>query len=320
MSEPALRSKSKIWLLGNTLETLPSNRAPTKGEVLRYFFYLKEGPLSNEKYSSSNKTIFSKITNDLSAIWAKTGIKTQRKDKVQQKICVLYESYRTLMKHKDRKDKSNTFLTELDEYFYIAHQEAANFVHRDTLRDRSQKEEDLQFLAALKDGKRVVVGSVDKKLERKCVNTEKRKELTKKYALKMKLEPSKEVFEVSEGCDDNDTDGGLSDDDFQPLKKQKKEGVMFKSPTNPLKAKEVCQMADRLNLSLNQATGIAAAVLKSSGIDLEQVPLSKTSCHRYRQQNRTVLGEDIKSSFVPPEFCVLHWDGKIMADVNDKRI
>ena len=44
-----------------------------------------------------------------------------------------------------------------------------------------------------------------------------------------------------------DEDLNYSDEDFLPLKKPKKE-LFVKSPTYPLKAKEVCQMANRLNL------------------------------------------------------------------------
>ena len=51
------------------------------------------------------------ITDELCAIWEKTGIKAQRKDKVKQKLTNLYESYRTLNKHKGRNDeKSQLFL------------------------------------------------------------------------------------------------------------------------------------------------------------------------------------------------------------------
>ena len=59
-----------------------------------------------------------------------------------------------------------------------------------------------------------------------------------------------------------DEDRNYSDEDFLPLKKPKEERLV-KLPINPLKGKEVSQMADRLSLSLNQATGITAAILKS---------------------------------------------------------
>ena len=61
--------------------------------------------MKHDKYSISNTVISSKITDELCAIWEKTGIKTQGKDKVEQKLTNLYESYRTLTKHKSRNEE-----------------------------------------------------------------------------------------------------------------------------------------------------------------------------------------------------------------------
>ena len=67
--------------------------------------------MKHDKYSIINTVICSKIADELCAIWEKTGIKTQRKDKVKQKFTNLYESYRTLTKHEGRnEEKSQLFL------------------------------------------------------------------------------------------------------------------------------------------------------------------------------------------------------------------
>ena len=90
MSHLSLHSKCQIWLLESRLE-LPSNRVSTKREALPYSFFLKEGPMKHDKYSISNTVICRKITDELCAIWEKTGIKTQKKDKMKQKLTNLYE-------------------------------------------------------------------------------------------------------------------------------------------------------------------------------------------------------------------------------------
>ena len=96
--------------------------------------------MKHDKYCISNTVICSKITDELSAIWGKTGVKTQRKDKVKQKLKNLYESYRNLTKHKGRNDeKSQLFLNQLEELFYIAHQEAADIVQSDKFKNIQQK-------------------------------------------------------------------------------------------------------------------------------------------------------------------------------------
>ena len=73
-------------------------------------------------------------------------------------------------------------------------------------------------------------------------------------------------------------------------------------------------MGNRLNLFLHQATGIIGTILKSSGVDLDTLASSKTSCHRYRQKNRAMIKDEIKSLFVALEFCVLLWDEKEIED------
>ena len=52
-------------------------------------------------------------------------------------------------------------LNQLEELFLIAHQEAANIVQCDKLRKTKQKE-DLKFLNALMDGKKVILCSADR--------------------------------------------------------------------------------------------------------------------------------------------------------------
>ena len=55
----------------------------------------------------------------------------------------------------------------LKEYFYIAHNDAIYFLKKDRLRDESRKTEDLEFLYAVKDSKKVLLGSLDKKFAEK---------------------------------------------------------------------------------------------------------------------------------------------------------
>ena len=110
--------------------------------------------MKHDKYSIKNTVNCHKITDELYAIWEKTGIKTQSKDKVKKKLTNLYESYKTLTKHKGRNDeKSKLFLNQLEEFFYIAHQEEADIAQRGKLKNTKQKE-DLRSLYALKDGKK----------------------------------------------------------------------------------------------------------------------------------------------------------------------
>ena len=94
--------------------------------------------------------------------------------------------------------------------FYIAHQEAADIVQCDKLRNTKLKEEDIKFLDALKDGKKVVLGSVEKDYSRKLQSYKKRKQSSEKYAKKNVIEQSTQVILEDSG---EDEDLNYSDED-----------------------------------------------------------------------------------------------------------
>jgi hypothetical protein len=146
-----LRKDHDVWLIGQPISELPASRIPTKGDVLRLFFYLKDGPMKQEKHVSCNGAVADRVFLEVQQQWSKTGIEIQRKDKVKAKILELYDNYRTLQKKKGCKSneaKEKVFTEELTQYLFISHQEAQAKVETDRLRTRKQKDEDLEFLSA----------------------------------------------------------------------------------------------------------------------------------------------------------------------------
>ena len=57
------------------------NRLPTKGDTLRYFFFLKQGPFSYEKYSTTNNSLFEKVVDEVIDVRTKTGFLYKEKIK-----------------------------------------------------------------------------------------------------------------------------------------------------------------------------------------------------------------------------------------------
>ena len=96
-----LRKDTEIWLIGRPSEKFPSSTIPTRGDVIRFFFYLKDGPMTHEKHVSNNGTIADRVVFKVQKQWDKAGIATQRKDKVKAKILQLYDEYRLLQKTED---------------------------------------------------------------------------------------------------------------------------------------------------------------------------------------------------------------------------
>src|SRR6218665_663538 len=81
MDKPVLRSEDEvIWLVGRPISQLPTNRIPTKGDVLRLFFYFKNGPMKKEKHVNFNGAIAEMVLAAVQEEWDKAGIIVQRKD------------------------------------------------------------------------------------------------------------------------------------------------------------------------------------------------------------------------------------------------
>jgi hypothetical protein len=160
-----VRCETTVWLLRKVIEKLPTCQIPTQGDVLRYFFYLKDGPMKHEKFRNFNGAVAEKVLVDVQKQWEMAGIETQRKDKVKSKILDLYGRYRLVQKSKGKESneqKEQSFTEDMTKYFFIAHQNAQHKIESDRLRQQKHKDEDVLFLKALKDGTKVSLGTEDK--------------------------------------------------------------------------------------------------------------------------------------------------------------
>lgn len=118
-----LRKNYDAWLIGKPISELPACRIPTKGGVIRLFFYLKYRLMTHEKHVSCNNAVADRVVSEVQQQWAKTGIEIQRKDKVKAKIRDPYDKYRILQKKKGRISLSNdkkekVFTEELRQCFF----------------------------------------------------------------------------------------------------------------------------------------------------------------------------------------------------------
>lgn len=332
-----LRKDDDIWLLGKPILELPACRIPTKGDVIRLFFYLKDGLMKHEKHSSCNGAVADKVVIEVQQQWAKTGIEIQRKDKVKAKILDLYDNYRTLQKKKGCKsneEKEKIFSEELKQYFFIAHQDAQAKIETDRLRTKKMKDEDLEFLSALQAQKKVCLGAEDKiytrKVERKMKRTKVflRKKMDQKQSKQNLFSTIGESSGQQSGNESTDSSSVdlPEDEEFECHVKEKsltsvakkKDMVTLQLPKNPLKSAKISTMADRLNLSAGQRTALMAAVISEGGADLKSVTLSKSSTRRAGKEIRTETALHIKASFTAPKYATLHWDGKIVPGDNER--
>lgn len=327
-----LRKDDDVWLIGKPISELPACRIPTKGDVIRLFFNLKDGLMKHEKHVSCNGAVADRVALEVQQQWVKTGIEMQRKDKVKAKILHLYDKYRKLQKKKGCKSneaREKVFSEELAQYFFVAHQEAQAKIETDRLRTKKMKDEDLEFLSALQAQRNVSLGSEDKTYTR---NVERKMKRTKVY-LKKKVDQKQSkqsllstIGDPSSKQSENESTTSSSvdlseEDEFVCYVKEKnivtavtenKDIITLCLPKNPLKSAKISTMADRLNLSAGQRTALMAAVVSEGGGDLKNVTLSKSSTRRAGMEIRAEAALLIKASFTAPKYTTLHWDGKIV--------
>lgn len=108
-----------------------------------------------------------------------------------------------------------------------------------------------------------------------------------------------------------------SDDDFSLptaiLDSNNSKKKLEKPP--PIFTSSVVATLDRVNVSDRQAMFIVGSVAKALGTELDNVPLSRSTIRRKRNEKRETIAELDKASFCPLFPLVLHWDGKLLPDI-----
>lgn len=99
---------------------------------------------------------------------------------------------------------------------------------------------------------------------------------------------------------------------------------VFESPPEKQKVevkiyeKVLLSTLDRTGTSDRNATLIIITTLQSVGIDVDYMIFSKSSVHRFRQKNRSVL-ENVKILSNFSVFSVVHWNRKLSKGLNTKQ-
>ena len=74
----------------------------------------------------------------------------------------------------------------------------------------------------------------------------------------------------------------------------------------------VTATADRLGLSVRQRCVMAASVVNSLGVDIDQTNISRTSAARRSQEERLKIAKTVKENFPKPQRGICQFDGKIL--------
>ena len=300
------RKGTEIWLLGNTIDRISGAKLPSNGDVLRRLFFLTKNKMNVKEASNI-------IYSELLDFWDKAKIPIRDKQHVLAKIKCKYEQYCSLQKSKYKKTEKqkcneNQFQDSLDNLFDIAHANALQII---------SNEEDRLFLEAQREkGRRGFMSGVDstysKQQEKKICRKEKKNKRELKEIIRKEKCQTVQLASSSSSCSDyssNDQEeaqAGCSTSTAPATKRKKRDHII--SP-------DLAMAVDRAKLSDRKAMYVLSATASACGKDLDEVVLSRSTLQRKRIATRKNIADDIKQTFAPNTTLTVHWDSKLLKDI-----
>ena len=303
---------------------------PTKIQVICLHLFLKDsvGRMNPHVKSATISRIVSEV---VVHYWQAAGFEIV--SSVVQRVKILLEEYQRCQKDRNKTSIHLTkvrkeFSKGLQGLFDVAHPDLEKRLQEDRIRANLEvRAEDIKFLQDQRGDRKMVMGSRDVQYEEK-----------KALQLKRKQGPSQKIpqfsaGEISPAVDDSSSDSEPTEQVEEPTigivkkprKDKKSEFVTVDLPRNLLSSLEVTTALDRTGTSNNAAMAIFSSILKTAqkdgqALDINELTLSTGTITRRRNNNREEISSRAKQEFLAniPTYLSLHWDGKMMADFNNK--
>ena len=295
------KQKESIFLLESTQHSLTGAKLPSTKMVFCLFLH-KHLEVKMTVHDSATQTI-----EELMTFWDKARIPTQDKQHCILKLEKCFKKWKSLKKNKNRqtdtqRNNEQSFLKDIDQLFDIAHANAMELM---------TNEEDREFLKLQREGRQGTMSGVDKKLDWKEKRIKKRnsmkEEQKRKTSEEMNELDSTVTFESTDEDEKEESSPGTSEEACKKPKKQYGKECMF-SPG-------LMAALDRTNLSDRKATFVLAETASSIGHDVGNIALSRSTLQRKRKKMRIEQAEDLKQAFSGSCPLVVHWDGKLMSNL-----
>ena len=301
-----------VWLMGPVHENFTGSKLPSNQQVLGRFFYHH---FTNKKKIHESATA---TTVDILEFWEKARIPTLQKQNVIIKIEKLNEKWIKLKKNKKIRSKlqqqhKGEFTDALNDLFDIAHQDALKMI---TI------PEDKEFLLAQREkGRRGCMGSVDKKMQKREENRNKR---TFQAQCRVRRENERKIMVVkkpslTDTCSESDQlDDTVSDFEQQLVDSQAQKKIKTVSKQKNIVTPELASALDRTRMSNRSAAFLLAATAESLGHNSQNYSVNRESIRKYRRKYREEIAREILLSFKANVPLVIHWDGKMMPSLTSK--
>ena len=133
------------------------------------------------------------------------------------------------------------------------------------------------------------------------------------------MSSSEETFDGSFDNEMKDDKSDRSDIDFLPKSRTQSTSAQTKrSQKIKIIKSAVCSALDRLRIPNRSGSMLLSTVAYECGVDIQQCSTSRESLRRARIENRHFAAKQIKENFNPTVPLTIHWDGKLLLDLNDR--
>lgn len=309
------RRQSKVWLVGEPIAHIGGNKLPSNGDVIRRFFF------SHRVEKKTVKEAAFDVSGELDIFWRKAKIPTKANHRVMLKVENLFGEWRKLLKGKSRRSnpqitKEHIFVEELDNLFDIAHARAMYLI---------KIEEDKKFLDAQREkGRRGFMSGEDKILVGVEMRRQKREAARKKATEKEKHRldaVASAWFSESESTETEDTTN--TDTEVEPSSSNSGTGHPTKRcrrASRSMITPELASALDRTKTTNRNAVYLLTEAAASLGSQPSDLTINRETIRRMRIRWRSEAAKYIRNSFSPDVPLIVHWDSKLMPDLDGSNV
>ena len=314
----ATRSFSDVYLIGQPSSSIRGSQLPTNRQVFQYFLHMR-----NEKPNSDKRSLAHNTMDVVLPFWSEARIKTLTRPNAVNRLMILHEKYRKIVKNKERdnkpeEEKRTNFLKNLDKLFDIGSKDAVEEIKTKRMLTKEAKEEEVNFYLDQQTTRLSHMSGHDKVLEKKATEKSFREKREEKMLTSVTATAA-DVGEISSHEDPENREGTGTSEGSKYTKKiagcsSKPSTITVHFPRPVMTSEEICSAADRLSLSDNKTTAMVSAVLKPEGADFDHFIISSSTTRRNRINTRHNLCQSYMNDFKesPPDYCTQHWDDKLM--------
>lgn len=291
-----MSARRKSYLVSSR-EKITGSKLPSNGDVLAVLLHqLGEGKRIREATEI--------VTDMITEYWCRARIPTMRRDHIIESSKTLLAEYRFLKKNRSRRSKTQDnkeekFKQNLRNLFDVAHQDADKLI---------SIPEDRAFLAAQREpGRRGCLGGVDFAFARRY-----RRRQMKLERRRSSSQPSTKTTEIPPSRSNTASPGRSTDEEFGTVGSPPKRA---KRGTRNVMSHNLVACLDRTKVTDRAATFLLTETAIALGHDVGELQINRSTIRRHRLKYRQERAAAIKDEFHADVPLIVHWDGKLMADL-----